>query len=144
MFGRTWIYLHANSSDTISSSAARSHLVTSLINNTNNTSSLHQQPPPPLSFPRNMTIQSAPSFKLLDGTTIPWLAWGNGTGDAGKNAVECGHLALEAGIRHIDTAQLYKNEKETGEAIAQSSLNRDDVYVTSKSEFSTSYPYPCP
>ncbi|KDR69736.1 hypothetical protein GALMADRAFT_77100 [Galerina marginata CBS 339.88] len=79
-----------------------------------------------------MTIQSAPSFTLLDGTTIPWIAWGNGTGLEDKNAVDCGQLALDSGIRHIDTAQLYKTEKETGEAIAKSSLNRDDVYVTSK------------
>jgi len=79
-----------------------------------------------------MTIQSAPSFTLLDGTTIPWIAWGNGTGLSNKSAVECGQLALESGIRHIDTAQLYHTEKETGEAIAKSSLNRDDVYVTSK------------
>ncbi|KAF8953645.1 NADP-dependent oxidoreductase domain-containing protein [Flammula alnicola] len=68
-----------------------------------------------------MTIQSIPSFNLLDNTTTP-----------SKNAIECGHLALESGIRHIDTAQLYKNEKETGEAIKRSSLSREDVYVTSK------------
>ncbi|KDR69733.1 hypothetical protein GALMADRAFT_255519 [Galerina marginata CBS 339.88] len=79
-----------------------------------------------------MTIQSVPSFTLLDGTTIPWIAWGNGTGLSNKSAVECGQLALESGVRHIDTAQLYKTEKETGEAIAKSSLKRDDVYVTSK------------
>lgn len=79
-----------------------------------------------------MTIQSIKTFELLDGTTIPWIAWGNGTGQASKTAVDSGHLALENGIRHIDTAQWYKNEKETGEAIAKSSLDRDDVYVTSK------------
>ncbi|PPR02557.1 hypothetical protein CVT26_012025 [Gymnopilus dilepis] len=79
-----------------------------------------------------MTIQSIPSFKLLDGTTIPWIAWGNGTGLTNKDAAEYGHLALESGIRHIDTAQLYKTEKQTGEAISRSSLKREDVYVTSK------------
>ncbi|KAF4620350.1 hypothetical protein D9613_001201 [Agrocybe pediades] len=79
-----------------------------------------------------MTIQSVKTFDLLDGTTIPWIGWGNGTGDARKTAIESGHLALESGIRHIDTAQYYKNEKETGEAIAKSSLDREDIYVTSK------------
>ena len=79
-----------------------------------------------------MTIQSVTSFTLLDGTLIPWIGWGNGTGQAKKDAVEYGHLALESGIRHLDTAQLYKNERETGEAIRISSLNRDDIYVTSK------------
>lgn len=82
-----------------------------------------------------MTIPSAPSFPLLDGTTIPWLAWGNGSGNARKTAVASGTLALQSGIRHIDTAQLYKNEKETGEAIRQASVPREDVYVTSKCAF---------
>lgn len=75
---------------------------------------------------------SIPSFKLLDGTSIPWLAWGNGTGKAHKTAVESGKLAIAAGIRHIDTAQIYGTETETGEAISQSSISRDEIYVTSK------------
>ena len=84
-------------------------------------------------------VQSVASFKLLDGTKIPWIGWGNGTGQAQKDAVECGRLALESGIHHIDTTQVYHNEKETGEAIRQSSLNRDDVYVTSKRMFHSYY-----
>lgn len=82
--------------------------------------------------------QAVRSFTLLDGTSIPWIAWGNGTGSAQQNAVaiECGRLALDSGIRHIDTAQIYFNEKETGEAIQRSSLSRDDIYVTSKCESS--------
>ena len=40
--------------------------------------------------------------------------------------------ALEAGYRHIDTAQMYGNEREVGQAIAQSDLDRADVFVTSK------------
>ncbi|KAH9478295.1 NAD/NADP-dependent indole-3-acetaldehyde reductase [Psilocybe cubensis] len=79
-----------------------------------------------------MTIPPIESFPLLDGTSIPWLAWGNGTGGARRNAVECGHLALAGGVRHIDTAQLYENERETGEAIRLAGLKREDVYVTSK------------
>jgi diketogulonate reductase-like aldo/keto reductase len=79
-----------------------------------------------------MTISSVETFTLLDGTKIPWLAWGNGTGDALKTAVESGLVALESGIRHLDTAQWYKNEKATGQAIAQSSVDCDDVFVTSK------------
>ncbi|KAF5322036.1 hypothetical protein D9619_002220 [Psilocybe cf. subviscida] len=78
------------------------------------------------------TISSIETFTLLDGTKIPWIGWGNGTGDALNKAVECGHVALESGIRHLDTAQWYKNEKETGQAISQSSVGREDVFVTSK------------
>src|SRR5215469_8203052 len=40
--------------------------------------------------------------------------------------------ALEAGYRHIDTAQMYGNEAEVGEAIANSGIDRSDVYVTTK------------
>ena len=40
--------------------------------------------------------------------------------------------ALTAGYRHIDTAQMYGNEREVGEAIRKSELDRADVYVTSK------------
>ncbi|KAF9523734.1 conjugated polyketone reductase C1 [Crepidotus variabilis] len=79
-----------------------------------------------------MTIQSSVTFKLLDDTTIPWIAWGNGTGDAKVKALDCGRAALESGIRHIDTAQIYHTEKETGESVKQSSLKREDIYVTSK------------
>lgn len=40
--------------------------------------------------------------------------------------------ALKAGYRHIDSAQYYANEKEVGDAVAQSGLKRSDVYITTK------------
>lgn len=40
--------------------------------------------------------------------------------------------ALQAGYRHIDTAQYYQNEAEVGAAIRQSGLRREDVFVTTK------------
>ncbi len=40
--------------------------------------------------------------------------------------------AIAAGYRHFDTASLYRNEKPLGEALAQSELKREDVFVTSK------------
>jgi diketogulonate reductase-like aldo/keto reductase len=49
------------------------------------------------------------TLKLSDGTTIPALAWGNGTGGiekSGQKAIDLGVLALKAGIHHIDTAQV--------------------------------------
>lgn len=79
-----------------------------------------------------MTIANPASFKLLDGTSIPWIAWGNGTGQAKVKALECGQIALASGIHHLDTAQLYHTEKETGDAIKSLGLKRDNVYVTSK------------
>jgi 2,5-diketo-D-gluconate reductase A len=75
-----------------------------------------------------MTI---PAIQLNDGTTIPQLGFGvfQIPPPETARAVE---LALQAGYRHIDTAEMYRNEKGVGEAIRASGLSRDDVYVTSK------------
>ncbi|GAA6006532.1 uncharacterized protein JCM10292_003804 [Rhodotorula paludigena] len=79
---------------------------------------------------------SIPAFKLSDGNAIPALAWGNGTGDAKKTAFESGQYAVKAGIRHIDTAQGYENEKETGQSLEQAvkdnGISPDTVFVTTK------------
>jgi 2,5-diketo-D-gluconate reductase A len=40
--------------------------------------------------------------------------------------------ALASGYRHIDTAEMYGNEKEVGEAVAKSGLDRADVFLTTK------------
>ena len=40
--------------------------------------------------------------------------------------------ALDAGYRHIDTAQMYGNEAEVGEAIAESGMAREEIFVTTK------------
>lgn len=40
--------------------------------------------------------------------------------------------AIKAGYRHIDSAQYYENEKEVGEAVRQSGLKRDEVFITTK------------
>jgi diketogulonate reductase-like aldo/keto reductase len=40
--------------------------------------------------------------------------------------------ALEAGYRHIDTAQYYENETQVGKAVKDSGLKREDVYITTK------------
>ncbi len=40
--------------------------------------------------------------------------------------------ALEIGYRHIDTAEMYRNEKGVGEAVRESGLKRTDIFVTSK------------
>ncbi|KAJ3730801.1 conjugated polyketone reductase C1 [Lentinula raphanica] len=75
------------------------------------------------------TVQT---FNLASGVKIPWLAWGNGSGEARKVPVEAGLIALKAGIRHIDTAQNYLNEGAAGETVAKSGLSKDEVFVTSK------------
>jgi len=49
-----------------------------------------------------------------------------------KDTTEAVAVALGAGYRHIDTAEMYGNEQGVGEAVAASGLDRADVYITSK------------
>ena len=72
-----------------------------------------------------------PATTLNDGTSIPQLGFGTYQ-IAPADAKAATLAALEAGYRHIDTAEMYGNEKEVGEAIAESGLARADIYVTSK------------
>lgn len=57
---------------------------------------------------------------------------GFGTHGAGVQGVQATLTALETGYRLIDTAQFYGNEKEIGQAVAQSGIARDDVFITTK------------
>jgi diketogulonate reductase-like aldo/keto reductase len=69
---------------------------------------------------------------LSDGRSIPALGlgvWQIPDGQAVQDAV---HWALEAGIRHIDTARLYRNERGVGEAIRKSGIPREEIWVTTK------------
>ncbi len=72
-----------------------------------------------------------PALKLNDGTTIPQLGFGVFQVTP-EDTVEAVTQALDVGYRHIDTAEMYGNEKEVGEAIRASGLPRDELYVTSK------------
>ena len=55
--------------------------------------------------------------------------WQMDEGAETENAVE---WALEAGYRHIDTAQLYRNERSVGAAIRRSGIPREEIFVTTK------------
>ena len=78
-----------------------------------------------------MAVGAVRGITLNDGNTIPQLGFGvfliepNDTSEAVEEA-------LEIGYRHIDTAEMYGNEKEVGEAIRASGLDRGEVFVTSK------------
>ncbi|MCU4675915.1 2,5-didehydrogluconate reductase DkgB [Catenovulum sp. 2E275] len=50
----------------------------------------------------------------------------------GEIAYQSVKMALEIGFRHIDTAQIYGNEAEVGQAIADSKIQRDELFVTTK------------
>jgi 2,5-diketo-D-gluconate reductase B len=67
--------------------------------------------------------------KMVGG--IPALGYGTWTLN-GQAATEGVLWALEAGYRHIDTAQGYRNEAEVGAAIAQSGIARSEIFITTK------------
>ncbi|MCW3063083.1 MAG: dkgA [Solirubrobacterales bacterium] len=74
---------------------------------------------------------SVPALELNDGTSIPQLGFGVFQIPP-EDTAEAVSRALEVGYRHIDTAEMYGNEKGVGEAIRASGLDRADVYITSK------------
>jgi 2,5-diketo-D-gluconate reductase A len=78
-----------------------------------------------------MTSTPVPTITLNDGNTIPQLGFGVFQIPPPDTA-EAVALALAAGYRHIDTAEMYGNERGVGEAVAASGLDRADVFITSK------------
>jgi 2,5-diketo-D-gluconate reductase B len=67
----------------------------------------------------------------IQGVTVPKLGFGTWQ-ITGRDCYEAVRHALEIGYRHIDTARAYGNEREVGQAIADSSPARDDVFLTTK------------
>jgi 2,5-diketo-D-gluconate reductase A len=76
-------------------------------------------------------VTSVPIVKLNNGVEIPQLGFGVFQVPP-KDTAAAVAVALRAGYRHIDTAQMYGNEKEVGKAIAQSDIDPAEVFVTSK------------
>jgi len=74
---------------------------------------------------------SIPNIELNDGHSISQLGFGVFQIHPRETAQAVSE-ALEVGYRHIDTAEMYDNEREVGEAIRDSGLDRAEVYVTSK------------
>ena len=76
-------------------------------------------------------MTSVSSLALNNGVTIPQLGFGVFQIEP-ENTRAAVRTALEIGYRHIDTAEMYGNEKEVGQAVRESGLARDEVFVTSK------------
>lgn len=74
-------------------------------------------------------MTSVPTLTLNNGTTIPQFGFGVFQIDPDETA-QAVRTAIEAGYRHIDTAQMYRNEAGVGEGIKE--VDRADVFVTSK------------
>ncbi|MEO8966933.1 MAG: aldo/keto reductase [Solirubrobacteraceae bacterium] len=76
-------------------------------------------------------MPDVPTVKLNDGREIPQLGFGVFQIDPDQTATAVTQ-ALEVGYRHIDTAEMYKNEAGVGEGIRASGIPRDDIWITSK------------
>ena len=76
-------------------------------------------------------MSTVPAITLNNGARIPQLGFGvfQVPPEETKDATL---MALEVGYRHIDTAQMYGNEKGVGEAVRESGLDRGEVFITSK------------
>ena len=70
-------------------------------------------------------------YQTIKGEKVPSLGLGTYrlTGDACVRAVE---RALSMGYRHVDTAQMYGNEREVGRGIEASGLERGEIFLTTK------------
>ena len=76
-------------------------------------------------------MPSLPTIPLNDGRTIPQLGFGVWQIEP-EDTARAVSRALEIGYRHIDTAEMYGNERQVGEAVRASGLDRADVFITSK------------
>lgn len=87
------------------------------------------------------TNGNAPTVTLNSGYEMP--VWGLGTysltGETCKNSVLA---ALNSGVRLIDTAYMYGNEAEVGEAIRESGIPREEIFVITKIYPGTQYSNP--
>jgi diketogulonate reductase-like aldo/keto reductase len=69
---------------------------------------------------------------LADGNEIPLLGLGVWQVPDGRECEDAVRWALELGYRHVDTAQAYGNERSVGNALRDSGVAREEVFVTTK------------
>lgn len=72
-----------------------------------------------------------PSVMLASGILMPLVGFGTWQ-LRGNQAYQAVRTALDCGYRHIDTATIYRNEKEAGRAIRDSGVDRNDIFITTK------------
>lgn len=77
-----------------------------------------------------LSLQS--TVRLNNGVELPWLGLGVYQAQRGEETRAAVRWALQAGYRHIDTARIYGNERDVGEALRQSGLPRSEVFITTK------------
>jgi diketogulonate reductase-like aldo/keto reductase len=77
------------------------------------------------------TLNITSAVELNDGQFIPLLGFGTGS-LRGQEAYNSVLAALKTGYKHIDTASWYRNENEVGQAIVDSGVPRDELFITTK------------
>jgi 2,5-diketo-D-gluconate reductase A len=78
-----------------------------------------------------MGMSNVPTIELNDGVTVPQLGFGVFQIDPDETAGAV-RTALEIGYRHIDTAEMYRNERGVGQGIRDAGIDRGEVFITSK------------
>ncbi len=81
---------------------------------------------------RLSTVKLTDTVSLTHGGPIPRLGLGVFRSGAGAGTRDAVLAALRAGYRHVDTARIYRNEREVGEALRASGVPRAEVFVTTK------------
>lgn len=77
-------------------------------------------------------MTTTPTLQLNDGNQIPAIGFGTFQIPADGSTYQAVSKALKAGYRHIDTAVAYFNETEVGQAVRDSGIPRDQLWITSK------------
>jgi 2,5-diketo-D-gluconate reductase A len=77
------------------------------------------------------TPEDVPTVTLPSGAQMPMIGFGTWKLRT-QHARDAVLAALSAGYRHIDTATMYGNEDEVGDAIRESGLDRDELFITTK------------
>ncbi len=69
---------------------------------------------------------------LNDGNKIPQFGLGVYQVPEGEATINSVRTALEMGVRHIDTAHAYQNERSVGKAVKESGIPRNEIWITTK------------
>ena len=71
-------------------------------------------------------------YALNDGRSIPCVGFGTYLSRSGDECYDAVREAIKTGYRHIDTAAFYENEQSVGQAIKDSGIKREEIFVTTK------------
>ena len=80
----------------------------------------------------NQSLNIRSHITLQDGHRMPLLGLGVWDVRSGRETFQATLCAFKTGYRHVDTAQMYGNEKDVGDAFRASGLKREEVFLTSK------------